>query len=165
MVIDYSDTTQYQSVAADWHTVMATGPMLMKDGAVVVPLLTGDSADGDNVSAMRQEQKVGSKITTHYSSVLFYDKRHPRTAVGTDNEGNIYYVVIDGRFAGQGDGASIYETAYICKMLGMTNAINLDGGGSSALWAAKTGVINHPRDNRKFDHEGERIVPNLIVAY
>ena len=165
MLIDYSDTTQYQAVAADWHTVMATGPMLMQDGAIVVPLLTGDSADGDNVSAMRQEQKVGSKITTHYSSVLFYDKRHPRTAVGTDNEGNIYYVVIDGRFVGQGDGASIYETAYICKMLGMTNAINLDGGGSSALWAAKTGVINHPRDNRKFDHEGERIVPNLIVAY
>ena len=165
MCIEYSDTTQYQSVSADWHTVMASGPMLMKGGEIVVPLLTGDSADGDNVAAMSQEQKVGVKITTHYSSVLFYDKRHPRTAVGTDNEGNIYYVVIDGRFPGQGDGASIYETAYICKMLGMTAAINLDGGGSSALWSDVTGVLNHPRDNRKFDHEGERAVPNLIVAY
>ena len=165
MCIEYSDTTQYQSVSSDWYSVMASGPMLMQDGEIVVPLLTGDSADGDNVSAMRQEQKVGAKITTHYSSVLFYDKRHPRTAVGTDNEGNIYYVVIDGRFPGQGDGASIYETAYICKMLGMTDAINLDGGGSSALWADVTGVLNHPRDNRKFDHEGERSVPNLIVAY
>ena len=165
MCIEYSDTTQYQSVSADWHTVMASGPMLMKGGEIVVPLLTGDSADGDNVAAMSQEQKVGVKITTHYSSVLFYDKRHPRTAVGTDNEGNIYYVVIDGRFPGQGDGASIYETAYICKMLGMTDAINLDGGGSSALWSDVTGVLNHPRDNRKFDHEGERAVPNLIIAY
>ena len=165
MCIEYSDTTQYQSVSSDWYSVMASGPMLMQDGEIVVPLLTGDSADGDNVSAMRQEQKVGAKITTHYSSVLFYDKRHPRTAVGTDNEGNIYYVVIDGRFPGQGDGASIYETAYICKMLGMTDAINLDGGGSSALWTDVTGVLNHPRDNRKFDHDGERSVPNLIVAY
>ena len=165
MCIEYSDTTQYQSVSADWHTVMASGPMLMKGGEIVVPLLTGDSADGDNVAAMSQEQKVGVKITTHYSSVLFYDKRHPRTAVGTDNEGNIYYVVIDGRFPGQGDGASIYETAYICKMLGMIDAINLDGGGSSALWSDVTGVLNHPRDNRKFDHEGERAVPNLIIAY
>ena len=165
MCIEYSDTTQYQSVSSDWYSVMASGPMLMQDGEIVVPLLTGDSADGDNVSAMRQEQKVGAKITTHYSSVLFYDKRHPRTAVGKDNEGNVYYVVIDGRFPGQGDGASIYETAYICKMLGMTDAINLDGGGSSALWADVTGVLNHPRDNRKFDHEGERSVPNLIVAY
>ena len=165
MCIEYSDTTQYQSVSSDWYSVMASGPMLMQDGEIVVPLLTGDSADGDNVSAMRQEQKVGAKITTHYSSVLFYDKRHPRTAVGTDNEGNIYYVVIDGRFPGKGDGASIYETAYICKMLGMTEAINLDGGGSSALWSDVTGVLNHPRDNRKFDHEGERAVPNLIVAW
>ena len=165
MCIEYSDTTQYQSVSADWHSVMASGPMLMKGGEIVVPLLTGDSADGDNVAAMSHEQKVGVKITTHYSSVLFYDKRHPRTAVGTDNEGNIYYVVIDGRFPGQGDGASIYETAYICKMLGMTDAINLDGGGSSALWSDVTGVLNHPRDNRKFDHEGERAVPNLIIAY
>ena len=74
-------------------------------------------------------------------------------------------MVIDGRFKGKADGASIFETAYICHLLGMTDAINLDGGGSSALWSRETGVINHPRDNKKFDHEGERVVPNLIVVY
>jgi len=165
MVIAYSDTTQYERVAGDWHTVMASGPMLVDDGQIVVPLLMGDEADGDNVSAMQDEQKKGSKIRTHYSSAQFYDKRHPRAAVGTDNEGNIYYVVIDGRFAGKGDGASIYETAYICRMLGMTDAINLDGGGSTTLWSETTGVINHPYDNKVWDHEGERAIPNLIVAY
>lgn len=165
MVIEYSDTTQYQEITKDWYTVMASGPMLVDDGEVVVPLLMGDDADGDNIAAMLEEQKKGSKIRTHYSSAQFYDKRHPRAAVGKDDEGNIYYVVIDGRFKGQGDGASIYETAYICKMLGMTEAINLDGGGSSTLWAEETGVINHPYDNKKWDHDGERAVPNLIVAY
>ena len=74
-------------------------------------------------------------------------------------------MVIDGRFKGSADGASIYETAYICHLLGMTDAINLDGGGSSALWTSTTGVISHPRDNRRFDHEGERTVPNLIAVY
>ena len=165
MVIEYSDTTQYEAVSADWHTVMASGPMLIKGGEIVVPQLMGDGADGDNIEAMLQEQKTGAKIRTHYSSAQFYDKRHPRAAVGTDNEGNIYYVVIDGRFKDQGDGASIYETAYICKMLGMTEAINLDGGGSTTLWSEPTGVINHPYDNKKWDHGGERAVPNLIVAY
>lgn len=164
MVIAYSDTTQYQSVSSDWHTVMASGPMLVYDGELVVPFLMGDMADGANIAAMQQEQKTGAKIRTHYSSVQFYDARHPRAAVGKDDEGNIYYVVIDGRFKGQGDGASIYETAYICKMLGMTEAINLDGGGSSTLWNKKTGVVNHPYDNKKWDHEGERAVPNLIIA-
>lgn len=165
MLIEYSDTTQYQAVTDGWHTAMASGPMLVDDGEIVVPLLMGDGADGDNIAAMLEEQKQGAKIRTHYSSAQFYDKRHPRAAVGKDNNGNIYYVVIDGRFKGQGDGASIYELAYICKMLGMTDAINLDGGGSSTLWSSITGVINHPYDNKKWDNEGERAVPNLIVAY
>ena len=105
-------------------------------------------------------------MATHSStSAQFYDRRHPRTAIGKDDSGNIYLVVIDGRFKGKADGASIFETAYICHLLGMTDAINLDGGGSSALWSSETGVINHPRDNRKFDHEGERSVPNLVVVY
>ena len=165
MHIEYSDISQYEAVTKDWHTVLASGPMLIKNGEIVVPKLMGDDADGDNVEAMNAEMKTGSKIRTHYSSAQFYDRRHPRAAVGQDDEGNIYYVVIDGRFKGQGDGASIYETAYICKMLGMTEAINLDGGGSTTLWSEETGVINHPYDNKTWDHVGERAVPNLIVAY
>ena len=43
-------------------------------------------------------------------------------------------------------------------------ALNLDGGGSSTLWTAQEGVLNHPYDNRRFDHEGERGVPNCIVV-
>jgi sugar phosphate isomerase/epimerase/exopolysaccharide biosynthesis protein len=165
MCIEYSNISQYEEVTKDWHTALASGPMLVVDGEIVVPKLMGDDADGDNVEAMNAEMKTGSKIRTHYSSAQFYDRRHPRAAVGKDDEGNIYYVVIDGRFKGQGDGASIYETAYICKMLGMTDAINLDGGGSSAIWSNVTGTFNHPYDNKKWDNEGERVVPNLIVAY
>ena len=165
MCIEHSNISQYEEVTKDWHTALASGPMLVVDGEIVVPKLMGDDADGDNVEAMNAEMKTGSKIRTHYSSAQFYDRRHPRAAVGKDDEGNIYYVVIDGRFKGQGDGASIYETAYICKMLGMTDAINLDGGGSSAIWSDVTGTFNHPYDNKKWDNEGERVVPNLIVAY
>ena len=53
MMIEYSDTTQYETIAGDWHTVLATGPMLVDDGKLVVPLLTGDDADGANVAAMQ----------------------------------------------------------------------------------------------------------------
>lgn len=159
------DTLAYASSSKDMKSVMASGPLLVLEGDIVVPVLMGDKADGDNVAAMEAEAKQGSKIRTHYTSAQFYDRRHPRTAVGTDDSGNIYLVVIDGRFKGQADGATIFETAFICHLLGMTDAINLDGGGSSALWTKETGVISHPRDNRKFDHEGERTVPNLIVVY
>ena len=164
-IVHCNDSLKYASVTQKMKSAMATGPLLILDDEIVVPVLMGDKADGENVAAMQAEQKAGSKIRTHYTSAQFYDRRHPRTAIGTDDSGNIYLVVIDGRFKGQADGASIYETAFICHLLGMTDAINLDGGGSSALWARETGVINHPRDNRKFDHDGERSVPNLIVVY
>lgn len=160
-----ADTTLYDMASRGWKEAMASGPLLILDGEIAVPLLMGDKADGANVSAMADEQKQGSKIRTHYSSAQFYDKRHPRAAFGTDDKGYAYLVVIDGRFKGKADGATIYETAYICHLLGMTDAINLDGGGSTTLWTEKTGVLNHPYDNKKFDHEGERSVPNLIVVY
>ena len=159
------DTLNYLSVSRKMKSVMASGPLLILDGKIVVPELMGDMADGDNVAAMEAEAKQGSKIRSHYTSAQFYDRRHPRTVIGSDDSGNIYLVVIDGRFKGSADGASIYETTYICHLLGMTDAINLDGGGSSALWTDQTGVISHPRDNRKFDHDGERSVPNLIAVY
>ena len=40
--------------------------------------------------------------------------------------------------------------------------LNLDGGGSSTMWTRHHGVVNHPSDNRKFDHAGERPVHNAL---
>lgn len=138
-ILQAPDTTMYKRLSKGSSQVLASGPLLVSDGRIKVPV-------------------------SYPSSEKFYNNRHPRAVYGTDNKGNAYLVVIDGRFKGQADGASIYETAYVCLMLGMTDAINLDGGGSASLWTEKTGVINHPSDNRKFDHDGERKVPNLILV-
>jgi exopolysaccharide biosynthesis protein len=48
-------------------------------------------------------------------------------------------------------------------MIGLTDALNLDGGGSSTLWTRSAGVLNHPSDNGRFDHFGQRVVPNIIA--
>ena len=138
-IFEAPDTNMYQQLSKGCSQVLASGPLLVSDGRITVP-----------VSGRPSPQ--------------FYDKRHPRAVFGTDDKGYAYLMVIDGRFKGQADGVSIYETACICLMLGMTDAINLDGGGSATLWTEKTGVINHPYDNRKFDHDGERKVPNLIIV-
>ncbi len=165
IMIAPSDTTQYEQVAGHCHSVLASGPVLILDDEIVVPRLMGDSRDGANLAALAEENKAKVKVRTNYSSADFFDKRHPRAVIGFDDEGYIYYVVIDGRFKGQADGTSIYETAQICKWLGMTDAINLDGGGSSTIWSEQTGIINYPYDNKVFDHNGARKIPNLIVAY
>jgi hypothetical protein len=66
--------------------------------------------------------------------------RHPRTALGISAPGDkVWLVVTDGRQAGYSEGATLAEMANLLKELGAVNAINLDGGGSSAL------VYNDPQ--------------------
>ena len=95
------DTTQYADVARRYRSALAAGPVLI-DGGKVVEYTSGSS---------------------------FYTRRHPRTLIGKRADGTVVMAVIDGRFKGQGDGATIAETAYIARQLGLTEALNLDGAG------------------------------------
>lgn len=60
------------------------------------------------------------------------DGRHPRTAIGADAEGYVYLVVVDGR-SESSVGMSIPELQAYLAGMGLTAAINLDGGGSSTF--------------------------------
>ena len=71
---------------------------------------------------------------------------------------------VDGRFPGQAEGMTIDEMQVLCQSLGLYEALNLDGGGSTTLWVKGEGVLNHPYDNKVFDSLGERIVPNIITV-
>lgn len=135
MDIFFCDTTDYPRVARRYRTAMAAGPMLVHEG----------------------------KVISYDSDKTFYTLRHPRSLIGKRSNGEIVLVVIDGRFKGQGEGTTIEETALIARLLGLEEALNLDGGGSSTLWTAQRGVLNHPYDNKRFDHEGQREVPNCIA--
>ena len=135
--IDACDTTDV--FEQDWE-VMASGPILVDEGQAVT------YAEG----------------IPEWKS--FYGKRHPRTVMGKDAGGGVWLVVVDGRFPGEAEGMTIAELTDLCKRLGLTEALNLDGGGSSTLWTLPGGVLNHPCDNGQFDHVGQRIVPNAVVV-
>jgi exopolysaccharide biosynthesis protein len=95
----------------------------------------------------------------------FCNDRHPRTAVGKKPDGTVLLFVVDGRLA-ESAGMSIPELQKTMRWLGCTDAINLDGGGSSTMYIKgkpDNGVVNHPSDNKKFDHEGEREVANVLM--
>lgn len=87
---------------------------------------------------------------------------HPRTAVGLTRQGNIILLTVDGRHPGNAQGMTIPQLTYLMRQLGCTDAINLDGGGSTTLWTAIHGILNHPSDNAAFDHQGQRPVPNIL---
>lgn len=95
----------------------------------------------------------------------FCNDRHPRTAVGKKSDGTIVLLVVDGR-SNESAGMSIPELQKLMKWLGCIDAINLDGGGSTTMFIKGqpfNGVVNHPSDNKKFDHFGEREVANALL--
>jgi len=63
----------------------------------------------------------------------FADTRHPRTAVGIKPNGDIIFMVVDGRQPEISNGASLADLADLLGDLGCIDAINLDGGGSSTF--------------------------------
>lgn len=92
-------------------------------------------------------------------------KTHPRTAIGRRADGSALLLTADGRHSGHAVGLTLPQLAWIMQMLGCSDAINLDGGGSTCMWTVTGGVVNYPSDNRSFDHQGVRPVPNVIALF
>lgn len=122
-------------------SVLASGPLLMDDG-----------------KTCSWEMCDSSFVVT----------KHPRSAVFTTKDKRVVFITVDGRSKGNAIGVSIPELAHLIRVLGGEDALNLDGGGSTTLWmkgASDKGVLNCPSDNGKFDHLGERKIPNIIYVY
>jgi len=81
--------------------------------------------------------------------------RNPRSAVGW-NDNYFFLVVVDGRQPGVSVGMNLPELASYLIKLGCREAMNLDGGGSSTLWAYGQ-VLNSPCEGR------ERPMSNALV--
>lgn len=73
------------------------------------------------------------------------DEAYPRTAVATDASGQtLWLIVADGRQPGYSEGATLADLIAIVRGLGATDALNLDGGGSTTLALARDRVIGPP---------------------
>lgn len=59
--------------------------------------------------------------------------RHPRSVVGLTEEGEWFFLVVDGRNGLHASGATLAELTEILRSCGAFCALNLDGGGSTEL--------------------------------
>lgn len=119
---------------ADVQHAVAGWPILVQDG-VAVALNNGDA---------------------------LVSGRHPRTAVGM-NDDYIFIVTADGRQPDWSEGMTLPELAQLMLALGATDAINLDGGGSTTMVVRPPGehqpvVVNRPSDG------SERAVANALFV-
>lgn len=116
-----------------WPGVFDTiggNPTLIEDGVVVEGNVSGGSS--------------------------FFD-RHPRTGVGTTADGRVLLVTVDGRRPRWSVGMTLEELADLFSSLGVTWALNLDGGGSTTMFV-RGEVVNRPSDG------SERAVSSALLV-
>ena len=83
--------------------------------------------------------------------------RHPRSAICIDIHNRLLLVAIDGRYDGS-DGVTMPELSEIMLLLDCYDALNLDGGGSTLLYANNR-IINRPSDG-----SGPRPVVSAVLV-
>ena len=83
--------------------------------------------------------------------------RQPRTLIGHFDNGDLLFIVIDGRRKGWSNGVTLEEAQRKLQEFHVVDAYNLDGGGSSAFYY-KGKILNRPSDGR------ERVVSSNIVV-
>jgi exopolysaccharide biosynthesis protein len=114
----------------------------------------------DIVSGVPQLIKNGKiEITWEQEkqSKAFVETKHPRTAVAKLKDGKFLMVTVDGR-SEESAGMSLPDLAAFLLEIGATDAMNLDGGGSTTMFVGGK-VVNKPSDK-----EGERRVSDAILV-
>ena len=111
--------------------VFSFGPVLLEDGSISVT----------------ENDEVGMAMASN-----------PRTAIGYLGKNHYVFVVSDGRTS-ESAGLSLYELASFMQSLGVVDAYNLDGGGSSTM-VFKGEVINTPTTNGHSSEE--RAVSDIL---
>jgi exopolysaccharide biosynthesis protein len=120
--------------------IVSAGPILVRDGRPSIDAATEGVVDPADLSF----------------GYAWAEQRQPRTLAGTDSRGWLLLVTIDGREPGISEGATLQEAAELMRGLGAVNALNLDGGGSTAM-AVNGAVVNKPSDAT-----GERPVGDTV---
>jgi Phosphodiester glycosidase len=122
--------------------IVSGGPRLVAAGRVRVR----SSAEGFN------------PLSAPWFHGSFVASRHPRTMAGVRRDGSLLLVTIDGRRPGWSAGVTLSEGARVMRSLGARDALNLDGGGSTAM-AVRGRTVTRPSDPT-----GERPVSDALVV-
>lgn len=89
--------------------------------------------------------------------------RQPRTAIGVTADNRLIMIVCDGRGMRGSCGMTLSELADKFISLGATDAMNLDGGGSSTMVGKDGKVLNRPSDSGNGENIIERKIPTAVV--
>ena len=178
----------------DGNVEIPQGKMLLMISSAGVPELYKflDAAEiGDELEVKNEvygkpewneaQSVIGStagKLLTNGQIVISNDgEAAPRTAVGMRADGTVIFYTLDGRQRGYSYGAQLETLAARMAELGCVEAINLDGGGSTAMGGVLPGstdftLFSSPSDGRLRDcgnyiflrdNRGPTGIPNRVT--
>ncbi|WP_248762212.1 phosphodiester glycosidase family protein [Pseudarthrobacter sp. SSS035] len=159
-----AEIERLSALAKPGATLKVTSDLVDADGKQLMPGSSSHVVNGGPMLVRNGGMEVTAQrdgMVHQTNPGMFYGwahKRNPRTIAGTDAAGRVVLVTADGR---QTDslGLSLQESAQVAKSLGLTDAINLDGGGSTTM-VAKGAVVNTPSNTGSV----ERAVGDAIVV-
>ena len=111
---------------------------------------------GGPVLVQGGEIKITNNEELKFAGNAINDK-HPRTAMGYTKDGELIILVVQGRFPGIAEGATLGQEAKILQDIGCWEALNLDGGGSSCM------LINGKETIKPSDPTGQRAIPAIFL--
>ncbi|MGP3980161.1 phosphodiester glycosidase family protein [Streptomyces sp. KR80] len=121
-------------------SIVSAAPTLVKDGRIDIDAAAEGVVDPQDLSF----------------GYAWANARQPRTMAGVDGKGRLILATVDGRQTGGSEGFTLYEAAEFMRSLGAVQALNLDGGGSTAM-AVRGTLVNNPSDAT-----GERAVGDTV---
>ncbi|WP_432011177.1 phosphodiester glycosidase family protein [Streptomyces cucumeris] len=122
------DTSGRRVRLDDDDSVVSAAPTLVEDGRIAVDAAAEGTLDP-------RDPAFG---------YAWSNARQPRTMAGIDGRGRLLLVTVDGRQPGVSAGFTLLEGARFMRSLGAREALNLDGGGSSAM-AVDGALVNVER--------------------
>jgi len=142
------------------NTPLSKDALILSAGPTLAPKLPAVKA-GDTLKIIVETEPDLSGVRTAIGGglVLMADgklgdlgksgqPRHPRTAFGW-NDDHLFFFVVDGRQFGLSVGMTYHELGAMVERYGCTDAMALDGGGSSAMWITRMGIVNSPSDGEQ----------------
>jgi len=112
----------------------------------------------NGVPQLIKDGKINITWEQEKESREFVETKHPRTAVAKLKDGKFLMITVDGRSESSG-GIGLEDLAKLLLEFGATDAMNLDGGGSTTMFLGGK-VVNRPSDK-----EGERKVGDAILVF
>ena len=122
--------------------ILSAAPVLLRHGGLAIDGNTEGVIDAHDLSF----------------GYAWAEQRQPRAVAGIDRDGRLLLVTVDGRQPGISEGVTIEEGAHLMRELGAVDAMNRDGGGSTAM-AVNGMLVNHPSDAT-----GERPIGDAVVV-